>query len=194
MKRPIVIWPDPILAAPNVPIVFDEQSKKELHELLTDLRDCIWHYNALGIAAPQIGVNKTVMLVMKGYSSTRPEIIEMINPEILDLSAKMVEGEEGCLSFPGEAVTVKRHDYLRVKYFDRDGIDHILDTANMEPLLSVEIQHEYDHLSGRTLADYVGPMRKDVMRRRLRRAKQAQDIVWDRVRATVPAYKFEEFK
>jgi peptide deformylase len=134
------------------------------------------------------------MLVVKGFGSDRPEIIEMINPVITDLSPKKTVGDEGCLSFPGETIAVDRHDYLRVTFFDREGVIQTLDTVYQDPMLSVEIQHEYDHLHGKTLADYVGPMKRDVMRRRLQKAKQAQSIVWKKLVEVTPAYKAKEFK
>lgn len=177
MKRPIVIWPNPVLVKNNESILFTtEENKKALHTLLEDLRDTLWTSGGVGIAAPQIGVNKRVLLVLSGTHEKNPGIIEMINPELLEKSKEKFSLVEGCLSFPGEEVLVERPKNIVIRYYDRDGASKLLDTKERpdDRMLPVEIQHEFDHLLGITLADYVGYMRRDVMRRRLSKLNAEQ--------------------
>lgn len=173
MRKPIVIWPDSILQRANAPVLFDEKSKDDLRQLLLDMRETMNAEKGLGLAAPQIGVNKMVLLVRDGI-----HIIEMMNPAIARSKEKQTSKDEGCLSFPGERLDIERSATISVAFQDRDGNEQ--EMKHVTGMLAIEIQHEVDHLLGITLADYMGSMRRDIARRRLNKVKGAR-TEWERI-------------
>ncbi len=112
---------------------------KKLHILLDDMRDTLIDSNGVGLAAPQVGILRRVVLV-----DTGEEILELINPELLETSGEQ-EGAEGCLSVPGKYGWVKRPYYATVRAQDRDGNWF---EAQGEELIARCFCHELDHLDG----------------------------------------------
>jgi len=118
-----------------------------LHKLLDDMRETLIESNGVGLAAPQVGVLRRVVLVMD--TNNDDVIIELINPEIIETSGEQ-EGSEGCLSLPGRSGHVKRPNYVKVKALNRKGEEYILEGTE---LLARAICHETDHLDGRLYID-----------------------------------------
>ena len=112
---------------------------KKLHTLLDDMRETLIDANGVGLAAPQVGILRRVVLV-----DTGDEIIELINPELVETSGEQ-EGAEGCLSVPGKYGWVKRPYYATVRAQDRDGNWY---EAEGEELIARCFCHELDHLDG----------------------------------------------
>ena len=112
---------------------------KKLHTLLDDMRETLIDANGVGLAAPQVGILRRVVLV-----DTGEEIIELINPELVETSGEQ-EGAEGCLSVPGKYGWVKRPYYATVRAQDRDGNWY---EAEGEELIARCFCHELDHLDG----------------------------------------------
>ena len=112
---------------------------KKLHILLDDMRDTLIESNGVGLAAPQVGILRRVVLVETGE-----EILELINPELLETSGEQ-EGAEGCLSVPGKYGWVKRPYYATVRAQDRHGNWF---EAEGEELIARCFCHELDHLDG----------------------------------------------
>ena len=112
---------------------------KKLHTLLDDMRETLIDSNGVGLAAPQVGILRRVVLV-----DTGEEIIELINPELLETSGEQ-EGAEGCLSVPGKYGWVKRPYYATVRAQDRHGNWF---EAEGEELIARCFCHELDHLDG----------------------------------------------
>ena len=110
-----------------------------LHKLLDDMRETLIDSNGVGLAAPQVGILRRVVLV-----DTGEEIIELINPEMLETDGEQ-EGPEGCLSVPGKYGLVKRPYYAKVRAQDRDGQWY---EAEGEELIARCFCHELDHLDG----------------------------------------------
>jgi peptide deformylase len=130
-------------------------------------------YDGVGIAAPQIGEPVKMFLieasVAGGEESDDP--IAFINPEIVWTGDELETADEGCLSFPGIYVPIERPYRARVRAMNLDG-----DTFEMEgeALFARALQHEKDHLTGRLMVDFVGPLKKKMIRRKLKRdASQA---------------------
>jgi peptide deformylase len=117
--------------------------------------------NGIGLAAPQIGKKLPVIVYSVG-----PDEGCMINPVITDRSDKIIESTEGCLSFPGIKVKVPRYESVRVQFQDEDGQTQIIDA---EHLLARMVQHETDHLLGKTMLDYVPRVRRDILTRKLQK-------------------------
>ena len=120
--------------------VTDFDSK--LHKLLDDMRDTLLDSGGVGLAAPQVGILRRIFLVDVGEDE--PEIVEFINPEILETDGEQV-GPEGCLSVPGKYGLVKRPYYAKVRAQDRNGEWF---EAEGEELIGRCFCHEYDHLDG----------------------------------------------
>ncbi len=114
---------------------FDEK----LWILLDDMYETMQNANGVGLAAPQVGIIKRVVVIDVGEGK-----IEMINPEILETSGSQT-GNEGCLSFPGVWGEVERPDYVKARALDRNGNEFIIEG---EDLLARAICHECDHLNG----------------------------------------------
>ena len=112
---------------------------KKLHTLLDDMRDTLIDSNGVGLAAPQVGILRRVVLVDVG-----DEILELINPEIIEVSGEQY-GPEGCLSVPGKYGWVKRPMFAKVKAQDRYGDWY---EAEGEELIARCFCHELDHLDG----------------------------------------------
>ncbi|MEY3001816.1 MAG: hypothetical protein RLZZ428_191 [Pseudomonadota bacterium] len=153
MVREVVIYPDRRLKLISREISsFDSQ----LHELLDDMYDTMRAKNGVGLAAIQVGVDLRALIInipleeAEGLDDQPKEnTLEMINPVIV---AK--EGEEkfqeGCLSIPGVYEEVERAKHIKVKYFDRHGIEH---TVEDDDFLAIAIQHEMDHLDGKVFIE-----------------------------------------
>lgn len=125
---------------------------KSIKKLAKDMVETMNANNGLGIAAPQVGVNKRLFITTINMGTDHEGLITMINPEIEFPNDEKETGEEGCLSLPELYKPVTRHKYVRVKYKDLKNKDHILD---LEGLNARVIQHETDHLDGILFIDRV---------------------------------------
>ena len=134
--RKILTDQDPALHKVCKPVVdFD----KKLHRLLDDMQETLAEANGVGLAAPQVGILRRVVIV-----DTGEEILELINPEIIETDGEQV-GAEGCLSVPGRYGLVTRPNYAKVSAQDRDGNWF---EAEGEELIARCFCHELDHLDG----------------------------------------------
>ena len=111
----------------------------KLHKLLNDMRETLAEANGVGLAAPQVGILRRVVIV-----DTGEEILELVNPTMLETDGEQV-GPEGCLSVPGKYGLVKRPFYAKVRAQDRDGNWY---EAEGEELIARCFCHELDHLDG----------------------------------------------
>lgn len=124
---------------------------KSLKKLSKQMADVMYKYSGIGLAGPQVGQLKRIIVVDTEYDledkNTRNPIT-LINPEIIDKSEETEVGDEGCLSCPGVSAPVVRYKTIKVKYFDLSGN---LQTIDAQDMLSRCLQHEIDHLDGKTL-------------------------------------------
>lgn len=141
--RNIVIEGDPILNKKSRKI---ERFDSRLFELIDDMKETMMQQDGVGLAAVQVGVLKQVVVIDNG-----DEIIELINPEIVE-SSGVQEDVEGCLSCPGEYGITSRPLKVKVKALDRFGKEHIYEG---EGLIARAFCHEIDHLSGILFKDHV---------------------------------------
>lgn len=134
--RRILTVKDPALHKVCKPVtVFD----RKLHKLLDDMQETLLDANGVGLAAPQVGILRRVVLV-----DTGEEILELINPELLEISGEQT-GAEGCLSVPGKYGLVTRPYYAKVRAQDRNGEWYEVEG---EELIARCFCHELDHLDG----------------------------------------------
>ena len=140
--RPILVLPDARLRAVADPI---DAVDDDIKALAKDMLDTMYDAPGIGLAAPQIGVMKRIVVMDLAKEGDKPEPMVLINPEITKFSDVVQTTEEGCLSIPELYYDVERPDAVTVKYTDLDGNEVIKDA---EGKLAVCIQHELDHLDG----------------------------------------------
>jgi peptide deformylase len=168
--RPVVIWPDPRLREPTVAVTTVDDSVRELYR---DLCDSMYAENGLGMASLQIGDNRKMFIVepkLAGRAETDPPLA-FINPEVLEVSDEQQDSEEGCLSFPDIYIKVKRPMRAKVRAL---GIDGNMFEIEGEALLARCLLHENDHLTGKLLVDFVGPLKRQMIKKKLMRVKEAE--------------------
>ncbi len=140
--RNIVTDEDPQLHQPSVQV---QRFSDSLRNLMDDMRLTLYHSNGVGLAAPQVGVNKRVIVA----DSREDPYVEMVNPRIIE-SSGCEEDVEACLSVPDRAGWVRRATKIKVAYQDRFGKEH---TLNAKGYLARILQHEIDHLEGILFTD-----------------------------------------
>lgn len=169
--RPVVIWPDPRLTQPSKPIGEIDDAVRSLYR---DLADTMFAENGLGIAALQIGDPSRMFLVeakLAGRGEDAPPVA-FINPEVIERSDEMQDSEEGCLSFPEVYIKVERPLRAKVRALGLDGKPFELAG---EGLLARCLLHEYDHLTGKLLIDFVGPLKRQMVKKKLQKTKAARE-------------------
>lgn len=168
--RPIVVWPDPRLREETREVA---EITDEVRQLYQDLVDTMYALNGLGIASVQIGEAVKMFIVepaLAGRTESDPPVA-FINPEVLWSSDETDKAEEGCLSFPGIYVPIERPLRARVRAL---GIDGEIFECEGEGLLARCLLHEYDHLTGKLMVDFVGPLKKQMIKRKLKREADSQ--------------------
>lgn len=139
--RVIIKDTDPLLRKISKPVT---EFTLRIHKLLDDLAETMNDAEGVGLAAPQISILKRVIVINVGEG-----LIELVNPEIIEKNGEQV-GPEGCLSVPGIVGNVKRAEQVKVKAFDRDGKEFVIEGTG---ILARAFQHEIDHLNGVLFTD-----------------------------------------
>jgi peptide deformylase len=140
--------------------LFDDQ----LRSFVEEMKAIMYAYDGLGLAAPQIGVNRKVAVV--GYEGRE---YVLINPVIVEAKGNQI-GEEGCLSFPGLFERVSRPESVTVEFLDEQGQPQTLLATG---LLARAVAHEVDHLNGVLLIDKISPLRRTFAKKKFRRLQEA---------------------
>jgi peptide deformylase len=168
--RPIVRFPDSRLRHTSAEV---KSIDDDVRRLVIDMADTMYAANGAGLAAIQVGVPLRLFIVdgpvAGGAEQDPPKVF--INPELIHISDESQTGDEGCLSFPGIYVPVKRGMKARIRAMDLDG--NVFE-AEGEELYARALQHETDHLNGRLLIDQVGPVKREIIKRKLRRDAEAR--------------------
>ncbi len=162
---PILHFPDERLRNIAKPI---ENIDEDTKTLAKDMLETMYDDGGIGLAATQVNVAKR--LVVMDLSEDKNEAIYLINPEIID-SQGTEKTKEGCLSVPGFYEYVKRAEWVRCRYLDLDGKEQELET---DGLLAVCIQHEIDHLDGKLFIDYLSPLKKARLKKKLEKQEKLQ--------------------
>ncbi|MGV3490813.1 MAG: peptide deformylase [Devosia sp.] len=164
--RPILILPDERLRAIAEPI---EKIDDEIKTLAKDMLDTMYEAPGIGLAAPQIGELKRIVVMDLSKEGEAPDPIVMVNPEILKYSDETVVTEEGCLSIPELYYDVERPAEVTVRYTDLDG--KVIERDAKERL-AVCIQHEIDHLDGVLYIDYLSRLKRDRVLKKFQKAER----------------------
>ncbi|MBB5734383.1 MULTISPECIES: peptide deformylase [Xanthomonas] len=165
---PILEFPDPRLRTKAAPVDAAELTSPAFQTLLDDMFQTMYEAPGIGLAASQVDVHKRFMVIDVSEEKTLPQVF--INPEIVSRQGEQVY-QEGCLSVPGIYADVARADAITVRYLDREGKAQELST---DGLLAVCIQHEMDHLDGKLFVDYLSPLKREMVRKKL--AKQRKHV------------------
>jgi peptide deformylase len=168
--RPILRFPDAKLRQRSVEV---KDVDDEVRQLVADMAETMEAANGAGLAAIQVGAPVRLFIVdgvvAGGGEGAPPKVF--INPEIVQISPESQTGDEGCLSFPDIFVPVKRGLKARVRAMGLDGETF---EAEGEALFARALQHETDHLNGRLLIDQVGPVKRELIKRKLRKDLEAE--------------------
>lgn len=146
----IVESPDPLLNQVSEPCDLNDKSLKKLAK---QMEKAMYATDGVGIAAPQVGVLKRLIVIDVSPEDVRDPLV-LVNPEILELDGEPETDEEGCLSCPGITVAVTRKPWAKVKFFDLEGEEWQIEG---DGLLGRCLQHEIDHLNGITLFESAAP-------------------------------------
>ena len=167
MKRPILIHPDPRLKKVCAPV---SDVSDELRALADDMLETMYHAPGIGLAAPQVGVMDRLLVMdcVKEENET-PRPMVLINPEIVASSDERNVYEEGCLSIPEQFAEVTRPKLVDVRWMDLDGNEQ---QETFDGLWATCVQHEIDHLNGKLFIDYLGPMKRQMITRRMQKLKR----------------------
>jgi peptide deformylase len=165
---PILEFPDPRLRTKAVPVDAGHVTSSAFQRLLDDMFETMYDAPGIGLAASQVDVHQRFMVIDISEEKNQPQVF--INPELSDKSGEQIY-QEGCLSVPGIFADVTRADAVTVRFLDRQGQPQEL---RADGLLAVCIQHEMDHLDGKLFVDYLSPLKREMVRKKL--AKQRKHV------------------
>lgn len=165
---PILEFPDPRLRTKAALIDAAEVTTPAFQELIDNMFQTMYEAPGIGLAASQVDVHKRFMVIDVSEGKDTPMVF--INPEIVTQQGGQVY-QEGCLSVPGIFADVTRADSITVRFLDRQGAAQELTT---DGLLAVCVQHEMDHLDGKLFIDYLSPLKREMVRKKL--AKQRKHV------------------
>ncbi len=165
MIRDILIHPDPRLKKPCDPVA---QVTPEILQLAADMLDTMYDAPGIGLAAPQIGA-MVRMIVMDCIKDGPPEPMVLLNPAVIWASEDLSTYDEGCLSIPDQYAEVKRPASVTVRWINLQGAAQ---QRQFEGLWSTCVQHEIDHLNGKLFIDYLGPLKRQMITRKMEKLKR----------------------
>ena len=163
---PILTAPDPLLKKISKPV---EKVDAETRRLMDDMLETMYLAPGIGLAAPQVGVLKRVIVVDIEREGVKTGPLCMANPEIVAVSDADASYEEGCLSVPEHYAEVSRPSRVTIRYLDRD---NEIRTLEAEGLLATCLQHEIDHLDGILFIDKISALKRNMILRKLVKARK----------------------
>ncbi|MHC8491175.1 peptide deformylase [Thalassospira sp. SM2505] len=166
--REILIVPDPRLKKECEPVT---DVNDEIRTLLDDMLETMYAAPGIGLAAPQIGVMKRVVVMDVSDDKDKPEPMKLINPEIIWESEDTSVYQEGCLSIPEQYADVERPAEVGVRYLDENGKEHEIEA---EGLLATCIQHEIDHLDGVLFTDYLSALKRNMILKKVQKLQKTK--------------------
>jgi peptide deformylase len=163
--HPIVKYPDPVLSTKGAAVT---DFGPELAQFVEEMWASMYAAHGIGLAAPQLGVSKRITVIDVSFKERPDERLVLINPEIIEREGKQFE-EEGCLSLPEIREKVQRAAWVKVRAQNVNG--EFFETEG-EELLSRAMQHEIDHLDGVLFIDRISPLKRDLVKRRIRKLQK----------------------
>jgi len=162
MIRPIVLWGSEVLEQPSDPVnnITGDEVK-----LVQDMIETMYKAPGVGLAAPQIGVSKRIMVTDTSSGEKKDHLFTIVNPQIVQTEGEQYE-EEGCLSIPGFSATVVRPKKIVLSGVDLNGKEIVIEGSD---LLARAFCHEMDHLDGRLFLDHLSFLKRDMIKRRIKK-------------------------
>jgi len=158
-KLEILEFPDPRLRKIATPVASVDDA---IRKIIDDMFETMYDAPGIGLAATQVNIHQRIVVI--DVSEEKDQPLVFINPEVTVLEGEPLAMQEGCLSVPGFYEDVTRIEHVLVKALDRDGNEFELETNE---LLAVCIQHELDHLDGKLFVDYISPLKRNRIRKKL---------------------------
>ena len=165
----IIIAPDPRLLEVSKPV---KEVNNDIKNLLEDMLQVMYRSNGIGLAAPQVGILKRLVVMDCSDKNTKKEPLKFVNPEILNLSSDKSEFEEGCLSLPTQYAKVERPSNIEVEYKDENGNKYRKSFFGIEATC---LQHEIDHLNGKLFVDHISKLKKNRIIKKLEKIKKTKN-------------------
>ncbi len=169
MVYPIVKYGQPVLESQAETIT--EFDTPELNKLLDDMFESMYAARGVGLAAPQIGIGKRIAVIDITSGEDESQKLVLINPEIIKTEGSQT-GEEGCLSLPTFRETVTRPKKVTIRA--QDGKGKVYEMTG-EDLLARAFLHETDHLHGKLYINHISPLKRDLIRRKIRKLQKANE-------------------
>ncbi|SOC29331.1 peptide deformylase [Thalassospira xiamenensis] len=166
--RDILIVPDPRLKQECEEVA---EVNDEIRELLDDMLETMYAAPGIGLAAPQIGVMKRVVVMDVSDDKEKPQPLKLVNPEIIWESEDMSVYQEGCLSIPEQYADVERPAEVGLRYLDENGKEHEIEA---DGLLATCIQHELDHLDGILFTDYLSALKRNMILKKVQKLQKTK--------------------
>ncbi|HVJ33003.1 MAG TPA: peptide deformylase [Terriglobia bacterium] len=166
---PILVAPDPRLKKIAKPVAAVDAT---VRKLMDDMLETMYRAPGIGLAAPQVGVLQRVIVLDLAHEDEKPQPLRMANPELIWVSDDDASYNEGCLSVPDHYADVVRPAGIKVRYLDENNEKQELEA---DGLLATCIQHEIDHLDGILFIDHLTALKRNVILRKLLKAKKSQD-------------------
>ena len=173
----IYVAPHPVLKKVAEPV---QEITDETRKFIDDMIDTMYLYDGIGLAAPQVGVSKRILVIdleqnleTENPLDRRGNPLVFINPEIIWESEDLRCYREGCLSLPDQYADVERPDKVKVKFLDYNGEAQEIEG---DELLSTAIQHEIDHLNGVLFVDHLSKLKKDRVMKKLKKFVKNHDL------------------
>lgn len=141
----------------------------EIRQTLDDMLETMYDAPGVGLAAPQVGILKRMVVIDITRENEPREPYKMINPKIIERSSDKIMHDEGCLSVPQQYAEVERCESVTIRYTDENGQEQ---TLTADGLLAIAIQHELDHLDGKLFIDYLSKVKRDIIIRRIEKERR----------------------
>ena len=167
----ILIEPEPILRKKSQPL---EKVDDSLRKLMNNMLETMYDAPGIGLAAPQIGILKRLVVIDLSKNEEKKNPLFLINPKIIFRSEETSTYEEGCLSLPGQFAEIERPSQCKVEYVDYKGK---VKNLKADGLLSTCIQHEVDHLNGILFIDYLSKLKKNMIIKKLKKQKKSLERI-----------------
>tara|TARA_B100001250_G_scaffold382784_1_gene376228 strand:- start:775 stop:1284 length:510 start_codon:yes stop_codon:yes gene_type:complete len=161
--KKILLYPDQRLLKKSNEI---EKIDVKVKEIAEDLIDTMYDAEGVGLAAPQIGINKRIFVMDCNDKQEKKEYIVVINPKVINASPELKTYKEGCLSIPDITEEISRPEAVNVSYHDLAGK---FKTGKLEGLWATCFQHELDHLDGKLFIDYLKPIKRNLIKNKIKK-------------------------
>ena len=166
---PLIYAPDPRLKIKCRAVETVDQS---VRDLMRDMLETMYAAPGIGLSAPQVGDDRRIIVCDVAREGEARQPVQLVNPEIIWSSDDIELAEEGCLSFPDHFAEIERPGAVRIRYLDHDGATQEMES---DGLLAACVQHEMDHLEGILFVDYLSPLKRNIILRKMKKLKRQKE-------------------